>query len=233
MAYDSARGYSVLFGGQKSGLFPIGVWGGFSNETWIYEDSNWRKLSFWRRPAARCGHSLTFDEKNGLIVLFGGIDRFDRSLGDTWLFDGGSWRRMSGPGPTARRYAAFAFDPGLEGCVLQGGAADDQGKVMFGDTWIFQDYRWTCLQFQTDARDDHGIAYHRRAEKLLLLDGINSTRGLLGLTSIGWQAQEVSPLHPRHQCSPLAWDNGLEGIVLYGGEEYHGGSQFDFTLVLR
>jgi hypothetical protein len=41
------------------------------------------------------------------------------------------------------------------------------------------------------------------------------------------------PLHPRHQCAPLAWDDGLDGLVLHGGETGHAGHQYDSTLVLR
>jgi hypothetical protein len=35
-----------------------------------------------------------------------------------------------------RRYAAFAYDPDLTGCVLHGGAADDTGRKIFGDAWL-------------------------------------------------------------------------------------------------
>ena len=49
----------------------------------------------------------------------------------------------------------------------------------------------------------------------------------------GWQAVEAKPLHPRHQCSPLAWNADLGGLLLHGGEAHHEGPQFDATLLLR
>jgi hypothetical protein len=240
MVYDSRRGQSVLFGGQ-------GSTNEFLRDTWTYADRSWqqwrtgedRRWWQWRTasggPSARCGHSMAFDESAGVTVLFGGIDPSDRPLGDTWLFDGNSWWRVPGPAPSARRYAAFAFDPDLKGCLLHGGAEDDRGRRTFGDAWLFRDQVWTRLGagFETNPRDDHGLAYHRGAQRLVMLEGLAGTRGILVREASGWRTVEASPLHPRHQCSPLAWDEGLGGLVMHGGEVSHGGPQFDTTLVLQ
>jgi HEAT repeat protein len=230
MAYDDGRGFSVLFGGQGNS-------GEFLGDTWIHADGNWRQRRTWswRRPAPRAGHAMTFDEGMGVVVLFGGIDRRHSPLGDTWLFDGGRWQRVVGHSPPPRRYAALAYDPALQGCVLHGGAVDDAGHHLFDDTWLFRDRTWTRLpsSFETDPLDDHGMAYHRSAQMLLLLEGINGARGIMGRASGGWQRVDATPLHPRHQCSPLVWDEALGGLVLHGGETHHAGPQLDETLVLR
>jgi hypothetical protein len=229
MAYDNRRGFSLLFGGQ-------GDWGRLLGKTWIYAERTWqsRRVGWWRRPAPRCGHCMAFDEETEAIVLFGGINHRGKSLGDTWLFDG-SWHRVTGPGPSPRRYAAFGYDVDLDGCVLHGGSRDDLGRYSFGDTWLFRERTWTRLPsaFDTDVRDDHSLAYHRVAKLLLLLDDVRGERGVLARTGEGWHPVEARPLHPRHQCSPLVWDDSLGGLVLHGGEEYHMGAQFDATRVLR
>jgi hypothetical protein len=229
MVYDKRRAFSVLFGGQ-------GQWGTFFGDTWLYEDRHWsRRRYWWNRPSPRCGHAMAFDEEAGMTILFGGIDPYDKPLGDTWLFNGDSWRRLRRRGPPARRYAAFAYSPDLHGCVLHGGAVDDLGRKKFGDTWLFRGDAWEGLpdEFETDARDDHGLAYHRAAGALVMLEGVSGARGILQLSSTGWEPVYAAPLHPRHQCSPLAWDDGLNGLVLHGGEAHHGGAQFDTTWVLR
>jgi hypothetical protein len=230
MAYDGRRGFAVQFGGQ-------GETGAFLNETWIYEDRQWRQRKGWWHspPEPRCGHALAFDEALGGTVLFGGIGHGDRPLGDTWLFNGSSWRQVKGSGPPARRYAALAYDPDLGGCILHGGSVDDAGHHMYGDTWLFRDRAWTRLPdgFTTEPRDDHGLAYHRAARQLVMLEGINGARGLLARSPDGWQQVSATPLHSRHQCSPLVWDERLNGLVLHGGETHHRGSQFDTTSVLR
>jgi hypothetical protein len=229
MVFDEWHGFSLLFGGQDQR-------NGILGDTWIYESNHWRQSrSWWKRPEPRCGHALAYDEEAGQAVLFGGIGRHLQSLGDTWVFDGASWGPVLGPQPPARRYAAFAYAPDLRGCVMHGGSVDDAGVEQFGDAWLFRERAWTRLppEFETDVRDDHGLAYHRAAKTLVMLDGLHGSRGVLAASSAGWDRVSCEPLHPRHQCSPLAWDFGLDGLVLHGGELYHGGPQYDATLVLR
>ncbi len=76
------------------------------------------------------------------------------------------------------------------------------------------------------------MAYHRDAHSLVMLEGVAGARGVLALSPSGWRPAVTEPLHPRHRCSPLTWDDGLAGLVLHGGEARHGGPQFDRTLVL-
>ena len=228
MAYLDHRGESLLFGGQGVGWKMLG-------DTWTYSRRRWRKVQLGgSSPSPRCGHSLAYDERAGVAVLLGGIDPQDQPLGDTWLFAGESWEPVGGAVPPARRYAAFAYDPGLGGCLLHGGAEDDHGRRTFGDAWLFRDETWRRLEaFDTDPRDDHGLGYHRTAGRLVMLEGVAGARGALVREANGWRPVEVNPLHPRHQCSPLAWDEALGGLLLYGGEARHGGPQFDSTLLLR
>ncbi len=230
MAFDAARGFSVLFGGQDASNSMLG-------DTWAFADGGWRRYrDRWRRrPEARCGHALAFDEELGATVLFGGIGEGDRTLGDTWTFGDAGWARVRGPQPPRRRYAAFAYDPSRRGCVLHGGAVDDRGRRQFGDAWLLRDRAWSRLGpgFETDDRDDHGLAFHPGAGALVMLEGTGGARGVLAASVGGWEPIPCSPLHPRHQCSPLAWDESLDALVMHGGEAGHGGPQFDATLILR
>jgi hypothetical protein len=231
MTYDALRGNAVLFGGQGSS-------GHLLRDTWTYADGHWQKwgAGWWApRPSARCGHCLAFDETAGAVVLFGGIGWLDRPLGDTWLFDGSSWQTIPGPAPPARRYAAIAYDPALKGCVLHGGAADDRGQQMFGDAWLFCENTWIRLGpgFDTDPREDHGLAFHRSARRLVMLEGISGARGILIRETSGWRPAGTHTLHPRHQCSPLVWDEKVGGLVLHGGEARHGGPQLSATVALK
>jgi len=230
MVYDERRGVTLLFGGSPGGWNMLA-------DTWTYEPGRWGRRRSWfaRGPSPRCGHAMAFDGAAGEIVLFGGINPRDRSLGDTWTWSDGSWQSVRGPGPPARRYAAFAFDPDLGGCVLHGGSVDDQGREQFGDAWLFRDRAWTQLPatFDTSPLDDHGLAYHQAAGRLLMLGGLAGDPGVRIRTGDGWAPVACSPPPPRHQCSPLAWDDALGGLVMHGGETGHGGSPFDVTRVLR
>ena len=229
MVYLDSRELSLLFGGQ-------GDTNNFLGDTWTYSSQRWRPVRPGATaPSPRCGHCMAFDEQAGVAVLFGGINPDDKPLGDTWLFDGISWKEVVGTSPPARRYAAFAYDPGLKSCLLHGGAEDDRGRRTFGDAWLFRDKTWKQLgeSFDTDPRDDHGLGYHRGAKRLVMLEGVAGARGILVREAAGWRAEEANPLHLRCQCSPLAWDEGLGGLLLHGGEARHGGPQFDTTLLLR
>jgi hypothetical protein len=229
MVYDSARRYSVLFGGQDNLCRML-------NDTWIYQEGSWRRWGSWfgRRPSRRCGHAMTFDENLGATVLFGGISPWDGPLGDTWLFDGEHWKRIRGAGPPRRRYAAFGYHPGLKGCVLHGGAHDDHGRVQYGDTWLLRDGVWSQMPetLTTSARDDHTLAFHRAANAFLMLGGLPQS-GVLAMADDGWARRNVSPVPAMRQCSPVAYDPVLGGLVMYGGEMHHAGPQFEETLVLR
>lgn len=66
--------------------------------------------------------------------------------------------------------------------------------------------------------------------------GCRSRHGLVGVlagATSRWGLAFCDPLHPRHQCSPLTWDDRLDGLILHGGEMHHAGPQFDHTAVLR
>lgn len=233
MIYDGRRGQCVLFGGQtrRRHSFPM------LGDTWTFADRRWRqcRVGSGPRPSPRWGHALAFDDEAGAAVLFGGIDPFDQPLGDTGLFDGGSWHPVPRPAPPPRRYAAFAYDPDLQGCVLNEGSEDDKGLRGFGDTWLFRDRTWTRLGsgFDTDVHDDHGLAYHRAARRLVMFGGLGGAHDVRVRGAGGWRRVETPTVPPRHQCSPLTWDETLDGLVFHGGEVRHGGPQFDTTWVLQ
>lgn len=231
MAYDARRGQLVLFGGHRI----QGKTGIFLGDTWTYADERWSPKETGAGPAPRCGHVMAFNEESGMIVLFGGVDRNDRSLGDTWLFDGGSWRQVPGKGPPPRRYAALAYDHDLKGCVLHGGSEDDFGQRGFGDTWLLRGEIWTRManSLDTAKNDDHGLAYHAAAQRLIMFGGLAGAPGVVIRDANGWRPVEAGALPPRSQCAPLAWDEGLEGVIFHGGETGQQGRQFDTTWVLQ
>ena len=64
MAYDEARGVTVLFGGRNNSSSH--------NETWEYKDKVWTKReSLGATPPARFNHAMTYDSRRGVVVLFG------------------------------------------------------------------------------------------------------------------------------------------------------------------
>ena len=139
MVYMDGHQQSLLFGGQGDTYELLG-------DTWTYSVRRWRRVRPGvTAPSPRCGHCIAFDEQAEVAVLFGGVDAGMKSLGDTWLFDGTSWKRVHGSNPPARRYAALAYAPDLKGCLLHGGSDDESGNRSFGDAWLLRENTWERL----------------------------------------------------------------------------------------
>jgi hypothetical protein len=104
MAYDSARGRIVVFGGRSS---PTA----FSNSTWEYNGSQWHQMTpTGSVPSARYGHSMVYDSTRHVVVLFGGQTQTSLSNG-TFEYDGLSWTQRSPTGaPAARKGHAMTYD---------------------------------------------------------------------------------------------------------------------------
>ena len=96
MAYDSARGVTVLFGGYD--VSSVG-------DTWEWNGSSWT-LAATTGPSAREVHAMVYDSQRNVTVLFGGIDSSFNNLGDTW-----HWLPSS-PG-SATTYGAGCGSPSL------------------------------------------------------------------------------------------------------------------------
>jgi len=77
MAYDSARGVTVLFGGARGT-------GSYLGDTWEWDGTTWTPRSL-TGPSPRDSHMLSYDSARGVTMLFGGSAISDLK-GDTWEF---------------------------------------------------------------------------------------------------------------------------------------------------
>jgi hypothetical protein len=138
MAFDTARGVAILFGGRRDEA----VFG----DTWSWDGSVWTKLSPSSSPPARSFASMAYDATRGETVLFGGIGADGETLDDTWVWDGTTWlQRHPDVSPPPRWSSGMAFDVALGETVLFGGAASD-GVHNYGDTWTWDGSEWTLRQ---------------------------------------------------------------------------------------
>ena len=133
MAYDSAHGQVVLFGGiQGSGDFA---------DTWIWNGAalTWTLLTPAAHPQSRNQDMMAYDPVHGQTILFGGnsaetLQTFD----DTWAWNGSAWTELNPPhSPGARTSAQMTFDAAHSQVVLFGG--NIAATESFGnDTWILE-----------------------------------------------------------------------------------------------
>jgi hypothetical protein len=129
LVYDT-QGRVILFGG--------GDIGNFFNDTWIWTDNEWVNLDTTNSPSARkCAYGLVFDSKRNMTYLFGGVDDTS-TLGDTWEFDGITWKKIGKDGPLERTGFSMAYDSNRDKVVLFGGANPYISIEAIGDTWEYQ-----------------------------------------------------------------------------------------------
>jgi hypothetical protein len=163
--------------------------------------------------------ALAYDSVRGVSVLHGGFG--PPTLGDTWEWDGASWRRFSGPGPTARSGHALVYDDARRVTTLFGGHAPP--FVSFGDTWVFDGQAWTHITNTGPApRSAHSMAYDTTRGRVVLFGGADSS-GINVLRDTGeWDGQAWHQLRPnvRPQArgfSAMAYDRARGRTVLFGG----------------
>lgn len=161
-AFDPIRRQMVVFGDSPTSV-PT---------TWGWDGAVWHKLAVGG-PAARLDCAMAYDATQQQVVMFGGVDidilkysasRSDRvayaTLGDTWLWDGATWRQHGeqwpevpeeSPPPTSN--GAMSYHPRHGGVILYGGlgacvAADPAQGLTSTDcqaTWLFDASGWHRL----------------------------------------------------------------------------------------
>jgi hypothetical protein len=91
LAYDCARGRSVLFGGEAVLSFL--------DDSWEYDGFDWTPVATTVSPARRTQHALSHDRARGRMLLFGGLN-----VAGVWQEHGDTWDLLSPATPTCTRH---------------------------------------------------------------------------------------------------------------------------------
>ncbi|MEZ0335725.1 MAG: hypothetical protein ACAI18_17155 [Gemmatimonadales bacterium] len=219
LAYDSARGEVVLFGGNRvlfgDSMRPTAMLG----DTWVLRGDTWLRMAE-AGPPQRAEAAIAHDPGRRRTVLFGGryeVDGKTVRLGDTWEWDGSQWTRMSSSGPSPRSGAAMAYHPGLQAVVLFGGSGGP-----LGDTWSWNGREWTLLPVPTaPGRFNTVMAWDPSTKRLARFggwDGKERTSDTWELEEEGWvRFQGDRPSSRNHATMVTAADRG--SMLLYGGHD--------------
>jgi hypothetical protein len=141
LAFDSARGITVLFGGLAEGLDQ--------NDTWEWNGTLWTQITETGAsgsPPIRQAEAMSYDAARGVTVLFGGYQTgTDAFLNDTWEWNGSVWAQLTENGavtsPSARG-ATMSYDSARQVTVLFGGQGNGDPQ---NDTWQWDGARWSLL----------------------------------------------------------------------------------------
>lgn len=216
MAYDTASGDVILFGGNFA-------WG-HSNDVWRYNSSSntWSPLGpSSPMPSARQGHSMVYDTRNGLMVLFGGQDA-GGVLDDTWTFNPSTntWTKMNPPSsPQPRTAHSMVYDVANGEALLFGGQTvqySPYNVILLGDTWTYNVTTNSWSQKSAlpapSARYGQAMAYDSSRRTAVLFGGVENG-GLMGDT---WTRNSTTGLwmNMTPQPSPR---KGFDYAMAYGG----------------
>lgn len=138
LAYDGKRRQVVLFGGVGAPPGP-GEPQPFFDDTWSWEGAAWRKVADGG-PRARYAHGMVFDERAGVVLLYGGAAAHrDAPLADMWQWDGRRWTEigLTGPTPGHRYQPIMVYDRARGKTVLYGGLQGSEDE-----TWEWDGHRW-------------------------------------------------------------------------------------------
>ncbi len=206
MAFDTARGRTVLFGGVASGSFV--------NDTWEWDGADWTQIQDIG-PPPRSLTALAFDSTRGRTVLFGGEGNAAVLAGDTWEWDGSEWTQVQDVGPSARSGHTMAFDSNQQRTVLFGGRASGG---LTGDTWQWDGTAWTEVEDTgPPVRESHAMVYAADRNRTVLFGGDGGSGTALGDTW-EWDATHwthVQDVGPAREGSAMVFTGN--GTALFGG----------------
>ncbi len=211
MAYDAARGVTILFGGYV-GTFPTR-----NGETWEWNGTAWTQRAV-SGPSARGHHAMAYDAARRVTVLFGGVGAGYVYNGETWEWNGTAWTQRAVSGPSPRVYHAMAYDAARAVTVLFGGYT---GSARSAETWEWNGTVWTQRFVSGPSpRDEHAMVYDAARSVTVLFGGYTDS-GYNGETwewnGTIWTQQMVSGPAARSHYA-MAYDAARGVTVLFGGE---------------
>ena len=224
MAYDSARGKVVMFGGYDASSTHL-------NDTWEFDGVNWAEVTpSGSSPSVRNSHAMAYDSARGKIVLSFGSQSVPTSNGnllvDTWEWDGARWTEiLTATPPPARNLHAMAYDRARQVVVMFGG----QGSAALGDTWEFDGVDWTQVASSGPGlRYAHAMAYDRARQVVVMFGGVQTGSDYKSDTwefdGANWTdvTPVSSPSPVERRSHAMVYESHCKRVVLFGGN--NGGS---------
>jgi hypothetical protein len=218
-AWDAARGEGVLFGGRAVLFGRDGQRNTFLSDTWLLRENGWHRAGN-DGPPPRSEAGVAYDRHRRVVVLFGGYhDTGGRTtrLGDTWEWDGATWRMRSDTGPVPRSGVAMAYDERSRRVVLFGGNGGPRS-----DTWTWDGVRWSQLGTPaTPGRFNSISAYDSVRQHVLRTTGWNGServRETWRFVEARWRLAAVGGPGARNH-SAMAFDRRRGRMVLHGGHD--------------
>jgi cysteine-rich repeat protein len=170
------------------------------------ETARWHLRPPVPSPVRRFGAGSAVDLTRGRLVLFGGL--VGQTLqGDTWEYDGQSWRRAGGVlAPQPRQLPAMSFDRHRREVLLIGGEAAASG--LLDDVWAWNGSEWslvTTFGLAPAPRRGAAMTYDPVRRRHVLVGGnLGGGAGAGGIEL--WELDEDRVWHARTEAGgPTSW----------------------------
>jgi hypothetical protein len=218
-AWDAVRDEAVLFGGRRVLFGSEGQGDACLSDTWILGFDGWH-LRAQSGPPPRSEAGIAFDRHRGVAVLFGGYDdaggKMTR-LGDTWEWDGTTWRLRARAGPAPRSGVAMAYDERLRRVVLFGGNGGPRT-----DTWTWDGREWHRVSTAEAPGRFNAIAQYDAARQRIVRttgwNGIDRVRETWLFDRTHWRLAASDGPSARNHAA-MAFDRRRSRMVLFGGHD--------------
>lgn len=164
-------------------------------------------------------HAVAFDERRGVVVLFGGMGGwpppYDKD--DTWEFDGTTWTQVASGGPPRRMQHAMAFDSRRGVTVMFGGYATYSSWAL-DDTWEWDGATWTQGPPSGPGRYQHAMAYDSVRGRSVVFGGYPLYDDTWEYDGTAWTPGPASPQGLlAHYDHGMAFDAARGVTVMFGG----------------
>lgn len=229
LAYDPGLAAALLFGGESASGAALG-------DTWEFVNNVWINLTSGTgaSPPPRWGGTLVADPIDGTMLLFGGVSG-QRSLNDTWTYNGSGWTETSGSSPSPRAFAQAAFDSYDGYVVLFGGTSpgpSGSAGAIDADTWEYRGGVWRNITSQlaiAPPPTTGGVAVYDPADSVTVLFGGSSVAagGAPGTcypngatwqyVGGAWTAAATSEAPPGELQPAATYDAKDRMLLLFGG----------------
>ncbi len=238
MAYDSLRGRTVLFGGY--GLSPDQS-PFILKDLWEWDGTRWYFRST-NGPIARFDPSMTYDERRGRTVLFGGTvtpasgEQVDGNF--VWEWDGDNWSKIELSEATGGPCCLFRQGNNFADMIYD----SHRGVVVFGPAepvsvawsgWEFWEWDGTTWKRNNTVLDTllgtnlGSLVFDRQLRRAVFFGGLNSGPQNDGGYYDGtkWTSLTNSPPVPDPRlAAAMVYDSGRNVTVLFGGSLTYGGA---------
>ena len=224
LAYDQARGETVLFGGLPT---P-------SPETWTWDGSTWTQRTPANQPSVRFGAAAAYDPVREVVVLFGGFVPSGQDTDEVWEWDGSNWtqRNPAGAGPVARGAHRMVWDDARGACVVVGGFSTPQNNTL-ADVWQWDGTSWSQLAPLPGTMCDQAMCYDPSRRRILVHSGLRITNGLFADLSDtlefdgAWTVRATAAQPSVRNAGASAWDPVRGAFVTGGGAAANGALRND------